>query len=45
MVKAKKKVPKFKKLDRLDAWVRAQEKNSFDRKEKKSERKRLKRGG
>ena len=39
------KIPKFKSLDKLDAWVRVQKKNSYDRKEKKTERRRLKKGG
>ena len=41
------KVPKFNSLYDLDVWVRAQEQNSFDRKERKAERRRLKklRGG
>ena len=44
---SKTKVPKFNSLYALDAWARAQKKNSFDRKERKAERRRLKklRGG
>jgi len=34
-----KKVPKFKSLEKLDAWAK---KNPHDRKEKKAERKRIK---
>jgi len=42
---AKNKVPKFTKLDKFDAWAKAQKKNSHDRKEMRTERRRLKKGG
>jgi len=39
---SKTKVPKFNSLEKLDAWAKKQKRNSFDRKEKKIERKRIK---
>ena len=42
---AKTKVPKFNTLRELKAWSRAQKRNSFDRKERKVERKRIKKLG
>jgi len=42
---SKTKVPKFNSLEELSAWVQKQERNSFDRKERKIERKRIKKLG
>ena len=42
---AKNKVSKFNRLDKFDAWEKAQKKNSHDRKEMRAERRRLKKGG
>lgn len=42
MAKGKVKIPKFHSLEKLDAWAKKQKRDSFDRKEKKVERKRIK---